>query len=800
MRNFITLISAVLTAVGSLCTAEIIPSWSASVAVPGEQVVLYLTEANCGQNVFFIDARPKVENASVRVGEARTVPDPMDPNREPAEVQPIILRPDRAGVIRVEDIEVRRNDGTREKVRIPELPVLPTSEIKWYSDPIPYGALWYVATKDGYVGQSVRLGLKMFIPGGCDLPMPPQLEAVGIKPGNFGYAVQGVNATMQAHLMQQTTAHAKGQNWITCDFVGEVTPYREGRADIVGEIAMRQRQGIFTVAQSMLVLPTVTLSTLPLPPGAPAGFSGLVGQYSISASTTATELSMNEAVEVQITVRGTGNMQITECPAPKDSADWKLIPATRKPILNILGETTGIVFTQLIRPTEETAAVPAFSFSYFDPVEQQYKTVATAPIPLPWKETDTAGSGLRTTAAEPPPAGEIPVAEMTDIYGCIAPEDAPIAVNLPRWLWYLLYLPAVIILLTAAVRVWRVRRARTAGRRAAERALTEISRIDNGVEFLKAIGGFIESNIPADAAAELSDIPARRDEQAFRPDAAADLNTEEKAAILRRVRRVLSKTALLLMVALFTFGLQSSARAEEAAVSAVDAYRAGQYSKALQAFTENADGTDEAVRQYNIGNCLYRLGNPGAAAAAYARALLTDPYLAEARANLTFIQRKEGAILPPDDGVDGVFTFLSYGQLWCITIGSTALLALCAALYIIRRRGAWLNITTVFSGVVSLLCAVNLTYYLGQQQPHLTAVPAADTAYILRETTARTTADDAGSSICRLTPSTPVRCLAQRGTRSYIETAAGVRGWVPTADIEALTPGKPSSAPVILRF
>ena len=357
MKHFFTLICAFVLACGGPLAAEIIPMWSTGVAVPGEQVLLYLVDTQSGSDVFTITEQPRVKSATVRVLQPKAGANPLDPNRAMVEVQPILIKPDVAGSIEVEDITVTYQSGKTETVKIPTLPVRPTSDIKWYNEPVVYGALWYTDITDGYVNQPVKANLKVFMRGDCNTPYPPQLNAVGVKAGNFSRSVQGVVELVQGQIMPETAAFARGQNWRTADFKGEFTPYREGNSDVVSKIMMVRAQGFFATAQEEVPLPTVTVGALPLPPGAPANFADTVGQYSISATSPAKELAMNEAVEVEITVKGTGNLQQLACPAPQDADDWKLIPATSKPIFNTTGETIGIVFNQLMRPTAEVGRI-----------------------------------------------------------------------------------------------------------------------------------------------------------------------------------------------------------------------------------------------------------------------------------------------------------------------------------------------------------------------------------------------------------------------------------------------------------
>ncbi len=764
--------------------AEVVPIWSTGVAVPGEKVALYLVDTEVGDDVFMIDKRPNVQQARLEVMQPQAGANPQDPNRSMVEIYPMTVVPDREGEIRLEDIQVTyRKSGKKQTVKIPALPVVSTAAIKWNNEPIPFGTLWYTELKDGYVDQAVRSHVKFFLPRGCDAPMPPQMQAVGVKIGNFQPAVQGVVAIVQSNVLgNTTTAYARGENWRTVNYTGSLTPFREGNSDVTGKVILTQQQGFFSVGQAEADLPVISIGALPLPPGAPKNFADTVGEYSVTAATTATHLAMNEPVEVEITVRGKGNLELLECPEPQDAADWKPVPATRKPVLGPNGEIEAMVFSRLLRPTAEVSAIPSFAFGYFDPEAQTYRQAASKPIALPWQKTNTAGTGFIASAeaAEPPPAGEIPVEEMTDIYGILTAEEAGLSHRIPLWVWSLLYMPALGILLGVLVGVLRRRIAAGAAGRATERELRSIADEADNLTFLRNIGGFIESHIPADKMTpELRAILERRDAEAFRPDAGTTLSPMERETMLKRIRKAL--TAIVATAAVMLTALLPTATAAE---SIIDSYKAGQYSAALESVKQSTDNA--ALKFYNIGNCLYRLGKPGAAAHAYYCALLENPSFREARANLAFIQRKEGAILPNGSLTDDVFTLLSVPQLKVATIICTAALALGIALLIALRgrRKPWVHAGTAVAALLCLLCTADWVYYTTRETPDITALPPADLACVLTASPLRTSADTAGSAIVTLPSSTPLHLLLTRGSWCYVELfSSGTRGWVSKKDI-----------------
>lgn len=800
MTRLLTLLFTLTAILLSTAAAEITPIWSAQVAVPGEKVVLYLVDPNVGEDVFFIHNRPTVERAQLQEMQPQAGVNPNDPDRTVAEVYPFLITPDQPGDLQVPDIEVQYKSGRKETVSIPPLPVLPTSDIKWEESPIPYGVLWHTDVKDGYVDQPIRTAIKLFLPGNSvEAPLPPQLNSVGVKVSAFSPAVQGV-AAIAHNNVGNSTAIARGQRWTTVNFNGTLTPFREGKADVAGKQLLIVRRSFFNAERLEVNLPMLDVSALPLPPGEPANFAHAVGHFSIHASTNAKSLAINEPVEVEITVRGRNIPAQMECPAPENAADWKLIPATRKPILGPNGEMEGMVFSRLMRPTAEVGGIPSFSFGYYDPTSRNYRQATTAPIPLTWQKSDTAGPALVVRqATEPPPAGDVPTEEMTDIYGYVPEDIAGSIHSLPRRVLYLLYLPAVGVALWLLIAHLRRRIAAGSADRARDRELDKLAKETDGLAFLRHLGAFIETNIPPAAMTpDLQEILQTRDSEAFRPDAQTRIEETDRTRMIRSVRKALASlagSAMLLLLAL----LPAAHGAENA--TAEQAYHSGQYSQAIDLLTAQLPtAANPAAISYNIGNCQYRLGKPGLAALWYARALQADPGMKEARANLAFIQRKEGAILPIGSTTDNLFTLLSVPQLWLATIICTAAFALGAVLLLISRNG-WLRAGTILAACLSLLCALDWVYYTTRQTPDLSSLPPADLAYVLQKSTLRSAANAEGASLLNLTPSTPLHLLATRGSWAYVETLTGqTRGWVETAHISPLDPTGTPSSPLLLRF
>jgi hypothetical protein len=137
------------------------------------------------------------------------------------------------------------------------------------------------------------------------------------------------------------------------------------------------------------------LTVLPLPnEGKPAQFYGLVGQYTIEASATPTEVSVGDPITLTITVGGATYLKPVRWPAlgqvPELAANFKIPSQKASPTV-----TGGVkVFTQTIRANnDEVTEIPSIPLAYFDARTGKYATAETKPI-----ELDVAPTRVLTNA------------------------------------------------------------------------------------------------------------------------------------------------------------------------------------------------------------------------------------------------------------------------------------------------------------------------------------------------------------------------------------------------------------------
>lgn len=130
--------------------------------------------------------------------------------------------------------------------------------------------------------------------------------------------------------------------------------------------------------------PSVTLNAQALPPYRGEGtFSGLIGQFSITASANANELATGASATLAVTITGRGNLMDApdlDVAAPGGCKLYKDAPEERI-------ELTGAGYAgESIRRYSLVALVPGavtlapISLNYFDPEKKAYRTASTQPL------------------------------------------------------------------------------------------------------------------------------------------------------------------------------------------------------------------------------------------------------------------------------------------------------------------------------------------------------------------------------------------------------------------------------------
>ncbi len=135
----------------------------------------------------------------------------------------------------------------------------------------------------------------------------------------------------------------------------------------------------------------LSIQVKPLPPS-PAGFSGSVGEFSITSTLEPKEVAAGEAATVKIMVKGnTRAASIGDVTLPRIDACETFTPEKQT-----FSDTTSKSFNSrktykyMIIPKQKgTISIPPITYVYFDPESSTYKTISSEPMAL----TVTEGNG-----------------------------------------------------------------------------------------------------------------------------------------------------------------------------------------------------------------------------------------------------------------------------------------------------------------------------------------------------------------------------------------------------------------------
>jgi len=145
----------------------------------------------------------------------------------------------------------------------------------------------------------------------------------------------------------------------------------------------------------------LTLEVKPLPTkGKPADFNSVVGKFEISAEPNKREVKTGEAVELEVQLKGRGNIKTLpdiQLPVLSDFTTFSSKSEDRIEVLGnnqIGGEKTWKYV--LVPNAAGQQKIPSISFTYFDADQAKYETVTTPPVAL-----NVTGSGKGAV----PPSG-----------------------------------------------------------------------------------------------------------------------------------------------------------------------------------------------------------------------------------------------------------------------------------------------------------------------------------------------------------------------------------------------------------
>ncbi len=145
----------------------------------------------------------------------------------------------------------------------------------------------------------------------------------------------------------------------------------------------------------------INLNVKPLPEGAPASFSGAVGEFAMNVTPPADEIDANSAVTYVVKISGTGNLSMIQ--APQINLPTSFEQYSVKSSESIQTSTRGVSgYRQfeypMIARAEGDFFIPAVEFTYFNPRLAKYVTLTNAEYAIHVLPDKSVTSGMPNAA------------------------------------------------------------------------------------------------------------------------------------------------------------------------------------------------------------------------------------------------------------------------------------------------------------------------------------------------------------------------------------------------------------------
>jgi len=278
-----------------------------------------------------------------------------------------------------------------------QVPAAPTS-------PLPAGAAQAEASADPrnpYAGEIFDVNYRVFI--------------IGNRSGRVKttplWDVQSFHAEAWDRGQQIGPGGSKGLQFHTRAMIPKEGPFTlptiRQKLDI--ETGQTGRSLFFTSPTSQEVevaSEPILLLVEPLPSGAPAGFKGAVGQFSMEAKMIPEQVNEGEPVTWTLTLRGTGNWPAgVELPSRKVPAQVRTIQPKLRREFNGTEIFTGAIVEDLVMIPVSAGEyeLPTVKFVYFDPKKKAYETIEAKP---PKIVVTKGASGLSISTPSPSSASQ----------------------------------------------------------------------------------------------------------------------------------------------------------------------------------------------------------------------------------------------------------------------------------------------------------------------------------------------------------------------------------------------------------
>lgn len=147
-----------------------------------------------------------------------------------------------------------------------------------------------------------------------------------------------------------------------------------GRVDFFGNVITKNLKKEFASTKKI-----IRPKSLPLE-NKPENFTGAVGKFKFDVSLSKNALKANESSQIKLTVSGKGNLKLFELPTVETPAELEKYQPERKERVRVAadGITGSVTDTYTVVPQYKGKyKIPNIAFSYFNPNEKKYQTIAT---------------------------------------------------------------------------------------------------------------------------------------------------------------------------------------------------------------------------------------------------------------------------------------------------------------------------------------------------------------------------------------------------------------------------------------
>ena len=317
-----------------------------------------------------------------------------------------------------------------------------------------------VSSTEAYVGQQLTLNYKLYTT--VDVESFNILQE-GSYQGFFAVDVRRFNGRIMQEVINgvQYTTKVLKQVALYPQQTGQLTiSPMNVQLGVVESNGNRPRSFFFNREVRRVPANTkpVTVNVKPLPSGAPASFTGAVGEYRMRASVTPKKVAADNAVTVLLTIQGDGDIKRVQAPPINVPEDFELYDPKvmeESTLENGQGITGKRVFEYLLLPKQAGTYTLQPSFTYFSPDSAKYVTLDSRPYSL------EVGPNDGTSASIPPEAsassGQTDQLSPLRLEPSLHKKRGPFLGSVP--FWGVVTTPFLLLLGAIGLRAWRRKRA-----------------------------------------------------------------------------------------------------------------------------------------------------------------------------------------------------------------------------------------------------------------------------------------------------------------------------------------------------